>query len=61
MNPDFAYLLYSNTIVYDDGGFILSIKGISLTYPWWWIGLVYALPFAITIEGHATNKLAIDS
>jgi len=39
----------------------LSIKGISLTYPWWWIGLVYALPFAITIGGHATNKLAIDS
>ena len=27
MNPDFAYLLSSNTIVYDGGGFIYLDKG----------------------------------
>ena len=45
MNPDFAYLLSSNTIVYDGGGFIYLDKGSVLTYPQWLIGLARALPF----------------
>ena len=43
MNPDFAYLLSNNTIVYDDGGFIFIYKrdqfDISLMMNW--SGMLY--------------------